>query len=144
MVQEAYLRLVAYQRTERVRDMDSLLRCIVLNLSFMHYRREVSAPFAYKSIEKAERRWMLVDPAPSPERTLAAELELDGVANMLSATSRRTCQIAIAQHSGYSYEEISAAFAIKPRTVEKHVALAREMLSGERRARRPINPRPQQ
>jgi DNA-directed RNA polymerase specialized sigma24 family protein len=137
MVQEAYLRLVAYQQTERVRDMDSLLRCIVLNLSFTHYRREVSAPFAFESIDKAERRWMLVDPAPGPERTLAAELELDAVVNILSASSRRTCQIAFVQHCGYSYQEISAAFAIKPRTVEKHVALAREMLRSEGRARRP-------
>lgn len=36
--------------------------------------------------------------------------------------SRRTCQIFIAQRGGYSYEDIAVAFAVKPRTVEKHVA----------------------
>ncbi|MGH8259480.1 MAG: hypothetical protein ACREUG_07290 [Steroidobacteraceae bacterium] len=43
--------------------------------------------------------------------------------------SRRTCQIFIAQRGGYSYEEVAAAFVIKPRTVEKHVAIATSALT---------------
>src|SRR6185312_5008414 len=56
------------------------------------------------------------------------EQQLDMVVNLMSAMSRRTCQIFIAQRTGYSYEEVAAAFAIKPRTVEKHIAVATSTL----------------
>lgn len=124
MVQEAHLRWFAYQRTTKVRDVDSLLRRILLNLSITHYRRELTAPFTLESAERLDRRGMLVDPMPGPERAVAAEQELDCVVNLLSAVSPRTCQIFITHRGGYSYQEIGAAYAIKPRTVEKHVVSA--------------------
>jgi hypothetical protein len=46
------------------------------------------------------------------------------VANLLGAISERTCQIFLMQRGGYNYKEIASAFAIKPRTVEKHVKTA--------------------
>ena len=124
MVQEAYLRLLQYQRSTKVADPDSLLRRIVINISINHYHRERSSPIVPESIGALDRRGMLVDPGPGPERTLAAEQELDGVVRLLTAVSPRMCQIFIAQRGGYSYEDIAAAFAVKPRTVEKHVASA--------------------
>lgn len=131
-MQEAYLRLFEYQRTVKVRDVDSLLRRIVINLSITYFHRELSAPFVFESIDKIDRRGMLIDPAPGPERTLAAEQQLDSVVSLLNAVSPRTCQIFIAQRGGYSYEEIAAAFGVMPRTIEKHVASAalalREMM----------------
>ena len=71
---------------------------------------------------------ILVDTAPDPERALEAEEQLHMVVSVVSAMSRRTCQIFIAQRAGYSYEEVAAAFAIKPRTVEKHVTVATSAL----------------
>ncbi len=134
LVQEAHLRFLEYQRSTKVRDVDSLLRRIVINLSITHYYRELAQP-SFENVEKLDRRGLLVDPAPALERTAAAEQQLDGVASLLSAVSRRTCQIFIAQRGGYSYEEVAAAFAVKPRTVEKHlasaVALLEEMMAGE-------------
>ena len=127
-MQEAHLRLLEYQRTARVRDTYSLLRRIVINLSINRYHRDRSSPFLPRSIDALDRQDRLVDPFPGPERTLAAEQELDAVADLLSAVSPRTCQIFIAQRGGYSYEEIAAAFAVKPRTVEKHVASAALLL----------------
>jgi len=129
LVQEAHLRLFAYQRSAMVRDAESLLRRIVLNLSINHYHRELSRVFVFESIDKLERRGTLIDPAPGPDRTAAAEQQLDRVVGVVSAMSRRTCQIFIAQRCGYSHEELAAAFAIKPRTVEKHVALATSVLT---------------
>lgn len=128
LVQEAHLRLFAYQRTARVRDANSLLRLIVINLSITYYHRELSRALIFESIEKLDREGILIDPRPGPERTLDAEQQLDSVVNLVSALSPRTCQIFIAQRSGYSYEEVAAGFAIKPRTVEKHVALATSAL----------------
>ena len=124
VVQEAHLRLLDYQRSARVKDAGSLLRRIVMNLAINHYHRELPRALASESIDTLDRQGILADPAPGPERTLAAEQELDQLAGLLNAVSPRTCQIFIAQRGGYSYEEISAAFAIKPRTVEKHVASA--------------------
>ena len=123
------MRLLQYQRSAKVADPDSLLRRIVINISINRYHRERSSPIVPESIRALDRRGMLIDPAPGPERTLAAEQELDGVVSLLTAVSPRMCQIFIAQRGGYSYEEIAAAFAVKPRTVEKHVASATLILA---------------
>lgn len=128
LVQEAHLRLFAYQRSAQVRDVDSLLRRIVINLAINYYRRELSRRLVFETIDAVESQGIVIDPTPGPERTLAAEQQLDTVISLMSAMSRRTCQIFIAQRTGYSYEEIAAAFAIKPRTVEKHVAIAASTL----------------
>jgi RNA polymerase sigma factor (sigma-70 family) len=124
VVQEAYMRLLQYQRSAKVSDPDSLLRRIVINISINQYHRGRSSPIVPESIGTLDRRGMLTDPAPGPERTLSAEQELERVVSLLTAVSPRMCQIFIAQRGGYSYEEIAAAFAVKPRTVEKHVAAA--------------------
>lgn len=124
LVQEAHLRLFAYQRDAEVWDAESLLRHIVINLSINYYHRQLSKHFAFESIEKLDREEILIDPAPGPERIIAAEQQLERVVSLVSALSRRTCQIFIAQRGGYSYQEVAAAFVVKPRTIEKHVDLA--------------------
>lgn len=127
VVQEAHTRLLEYQRSATVKDAKALLRRIVLNLAINHYYRKLSACF--DSIETLDRHGFLIDPTPGPERSVAGEQELDGVVNLLSAMSPRTCQIYLAQRGGYSYEEVASAFAIRPRTVEKHVTLPAEALA---------------
>jgi DNA-directed RNA polymerase specialized sigma24 family protein len=129
LVQEAHLRLFIYQRSAMVTDAKSLLRRIVINLSINYYHRELSRALIFESVEKLDKEGILIDPTPGPERTLAAEQQLNSVVNLVSALSPRTCQIFIAQRGGYSYEEVAAAFVIKPRTVEKHVALATTALT---------------
>ena len=128
IVQEAHLRLFSYQQSAIVRDADALLRRIVINLNINHYHRNLSARFAFEDFDRSDRRGLLIDPAAGPERTLAAEQQLDWVVDWLSAGSTRTCQMFIAQRGGYSYGEIASAFAVKERTVEKHVAAATSML----------------
>ncbi len=128
LVQEAHLRLFTYQRSAQVRDAESLLRRIVINLAINYYRRELSQRLAFETIDSLESQGIVIDSTPGPERTLAAEQQLDTVLHLLSAMSRRTCQIFLAQRIGYSYEEVAAAFAIKPRTVEKHIAVATSTL----------------
>jgi DNA-directed RNA polymerase specialized sigma24 family protein len=123
-VQEAHLRLLDYARSRKVRDADSLLRRIVINLSITHFHRKLSAALKFESVEKLDRQGVLIDPALGPERAVAAEQELDRVVNLLNAVSPRTCQIFIAQRAGYSYAEIASAFSVKPPTVDKHVASA--------------------
>ena len=69
-------RLFVYQRSATVRDEDSLLRRIVINLSITHYHRVLAAPHVFESVDKLDRCGMLIAPAAGPERTLAAEQEL--------------------------------------------------------------------
>lgn len=128
LVQEAYLRLFEYQQSTRIKNPDSLLRRILINLSINYYHRTLSTPFSFESIDDLARRSMLIDPAPSQERALAAEQELRVVADALSAVSERMCRIFLAQRAGYSHDEIATAFGIMPRTVEKHVVSARSAL----------------
>jgi RNA polymerase sigma factor (sigma-70 family) len=128
LVQEAYLRLHEYQRSSKVKNVDSLLRRIVINLSINYYHRTLSSPFSFESIYEFDCREMLIDPAPGPERTLAAEQELNIVVKRLSAVSERVCSIFIAQRMGYSYEEVGTVFGVMPRTVERHVASATSTL----------------
>ncbi len=128
LVQEAYLRLFQCLRSTKVRDVDSLLRRIVINLSINYYHRELLTPHVFESIDKLDRHSMLPSPNPGPERTVAAEQYLNSTASLLCAVSPRTCQIFIAQRAGYSYEEVAIAFAVKPRTIEKHVATATTIL----------------
>lgn len=124
IAQEARLKLFQYRRSAKVTDADYLLRRIAINLAINYYHRELPRALTSESVYRLDRRGMLIDPACDPERVLAAEQELDGVVSLLCAMSQRTCQIFIAQRAGYGYEEIAAAFAIKPRTVEKHIASA--------------------
>jgi RNA polymerase sigma factor (sigma-70 family) len=135
LVQEAHLRLFEYLRSAKVKDVNALLRRIVINLSINLYHRERSSPLVSESLGRLDRRGLLIDPAAGPERALAAEQQLDRVVGLLSAVSPRSCQIFIAQRGGYTYEEIGSAYAIKPRTVEKHVTSAmlalKEMMPAE-------------
>lgn len=111
-------------------------RTFYLSCRVKNYHRELSVPITFESIDRLNRCGVLADLAPGPERALAAEHELECVVSLLGAVSLRTCQIFIAQRGGYSYGEIASAFAIKPRTVEKHVTTAAEAL-GEHFTSRP-------
>jgi DNA-directed RNA polymerase specialized sigma24 family protein len=65
IVQDAHLRLYVYHQSAIVRDADSLLRRIVLNLSINHFHRELSPgctgrmPFLNAiSVSPATHRWL--------------------------------------------------------------------------------------
>lgn len=124
IVQEAHLHMFEYQRHTVVRDVDSLLRRIVINLSITFYHRELENLRICESIERADRQGKLVDKRLGLDEALMAQQGLEAVANLLGAISERTCQIFLMQRSGYNYKEIASAFVIKPRTVEKHVKRA--------------------
>lgn len=140
LVQEAYLRLFEYQRSAKVKDPDSLLRRIVINLSINYFHRQLSLPYEFEDVGKLDRRNLLPSQAPDPERSLAAEQEVEAIVSLLNAISERTCRIFISQRIGYSYEELASVYGVTPRTVEKHVAIAasalRDLLSTTRRERR--------
>ncbi len=129
LVQEAHVRFFDYQRSRSVRDADSLLRRIVINLSITQFNRARALPHDFVNVMSPRAARAIIDPSPDPERTACGQQHLDRVVRLLSAVSPRTCQIFIAQRGGYSYQEIAGAFAVKPRTVDKHVAAAMQALT---------------
>lgn len=128
LVQEAYARLVEYQRSTRIRDEEAFLRRVVGNLAINQYHREQVLSFAPETIEELDRQAMLVDTSPGTERILSAQQQVERIAAMLGAVSHRTCEIFLAHRAGFSYAEIALEFGISTRTVKKHIARALSML----------------
>lgn len=124
MVQDAHLRMFQYQQHTTVRNPESLLRRIVINLSINYYRDVLENPAPFVRIDKVS----IVHPQPDLERMVIAEEELGRVMNHLGKKSLRVCQVFFAHRIGYSYDEIAVAAGIKPRTVERHIWMAYELL----------------
>ena len=103
IVQEAHLRMFEYQRHTAVRDADSLLRRIVINLSITFYHRELEQPVVCENIERADKQGKLMERRSSLDEALMAEQDLYAIANLLGAISVRTCQIFLMQRCGYKY-----------------------------------------
>lgn len=141
LVQEAFLRLLEYERGVRVRDPEAFLRRVITNLSINRYHRERIVTFAEESTEELEELGFLLDPYPEPERIIAARQVLDGIVSVLTAVSFRTSRIFIAHRAGYSYGEIAAELGISPRTVKKHISRATSILSGVIRCQEDAAPR---
>jgi RNA polymerase sigma-70 factor (ECF subfamily) len=129
LAQEAYARLIEYQRRARVRDEEAFLRRVASNLAINQFRREQILSFTDETIEELDRQAMLVDSSPGPQRILGAQQQLDRIAAMLSAVSIRTCEVFLAHRAGFSYAEIASELGISTRTVKKHIARAISMLS---------------
>lgn len=128
LVQEAYARLVEYQRGARVRDEEAFLRRVVSNLAINRYHREQILSFMPETLEELDRQGMLIEAEPGMERLLSARQEIDQIAAMLRAVSHRTCEVFLAHRAGYSYAEIASERGISTRTVKKHIARAVSML----------------
>ena len=129
LVQEAYARLIEYQRSARVRDEEAFLRRVVSNLAINQYHRDQILIFADESIDELDRQATLVDTGPGIERILDARQQLEQIEAMLAAVSRRTAEVFIAHRAGFSYEEVADELGISTRTVKKHIVRARSMLA---------------
>lgn len=128
LVQEAYLRLLEYQRYAEVKDTDSLLRRIVINLSINYYHRRLMTPFVFENVEKLEKEGVLTDHAPDQERALLAAERLGSLTNQLNTLNTRMVKVFMARRVGYSDEEVAIAFGIQSGTVEKYVAITNSAL----------------
>lgn len=126
LVQEAYARLIEYQRNAWIRDEEGFLRRVVRNLAINQYHREQIVTFIGESLEELDT---FQDSSPSIERVLSAQQQVAEIAATLSAVSRRTSEIFIAHRAGFRYWEIAEECGISTRTVKKHLMRARLLLS---------------
>lgn len=124
LIQEAFLRLMEYCRTQEVRNEAGFLRRTVLNLSIDRHRVDSHHPCAAQPIEELAEILPLVDSAPAPEEVLATQQRLNEVRRVLGAVSPRVRDIYLAHRAGYSYGELAATFGVSISTVEKSIARA--------------------
>ena len=124
LIQEAYLRLHEYCKTQLVKEEEAFLVRAVLRLSIDRHRRERRHLFSKETVEELDAESTLVDHSPSADDILAAEQRLDKIRATLDAVSQRTREIYIAHRGGYGYAEIAAHLRISESAVQKHVARA--------------------
>lgn len=124
LIQEAFLRLTEYCRTEEVRDQVGFLHRTVINLSIDRHRVDSRHPCAGQPVEELAEVLPLIDSAPAPDEVLAAQQRLNEVRSVLGALSPRTRDIYLACRAGYSYEELAAGFGVSVSTIEKSIARA--------------------
>lgn len=124
LIQEAFLRLIEYCRTQEVRNEEGFVQRTAINLSIDRYRVDSHHPCVGQPVEELAEILPLVDSSPAPDEVLAAQERLNEVRRILGAVSPRTRDIYLAHRAGYSYEELAAAFGVSISTIEKSVARA--------------------
>jgi RNA polymerase sigma factor (sigma-70 family) len=124
LIQEAYLRLHEYCKTQVVKEEEAFLVRAVLRLSIDRHRRERRHLYTSETVEDLDAQASLVDESPPVDEALAAQQRLDKIRATLDAVSQRTREIYIAHRAGYGYAEIAAHLRISESAVQKHVARA--------------------
>jgi RNA polymerase sigma factor (sigma-70 family) len=122
LIQEAFLRLMEYCRTESVRDEAGFLQRTVMNLSIDRHRVDSRHPTAAQCVEEFAE--ILVDHSPTPEQVLAAEQRLEEVRRALNAAGPKARDIYLAHRAGYKYGELATIHGVSVSTIEKYVARA--------------------
>jgi len=120
IVQEAWMRLVIYERDQIVEHPDALLMRIAQNLSIDAYRTGVS-----RGEEVLLDDVLLVDCSPSTEAIVLAKERTARLSICLGRLSAKTREIFLSHRlEGMTYREIAQHRGLTISTVEKHVAKA--------------------
>jgi RNA polymerase sigma-70 factor (ECF subfamily) len=126
LVQEAWVRLVCYEKEQTVDEPEAFLMRTALNLSIDSYRARST-----RGEEVLLDDVVLVDPNPSAEATVLARERVVRLIRCLSRLSDKTQAIFLAHRvDGMSYQEIAQLHQLSISTVEKHVAKALLQLTG--------------
>jgi RNA polymerase sigma factor (sigma-70 family) len=121
LMQEAFLRLQLYCRTQAVQHEEAFLVKTVLNLSAEQFRRASRANVCNAESELSA----VIDPAPAVEEILAAEQRLRRLELGLQRLTPRSREVFLLHRSeGLSYVQIATRLDISVSMVEKHVARA--------------------
>lgn len=125
LAQEAYLKLMRYERDHTVDSPDAFLMRTALNLAIDAYRvqRNRGEMVLLEEMTLDELAW--ADPAPTAEATLLAKERLARLAESLVDVGAKTRRIYLAHRlDGMTYQEIAQLHGLSVSAVEKHVAKA--------------------
>lgn len=121
VVQEAYLRVRAYEQGQAVRSREALLITAAVNLSFDQNRRRKHAPFVAPTGDHLSA----VDEAPLPDQAYQSRRRLERLNEGVGRLPERTRRILLARRlDGKSFKDIAAAESMTVAAVEKQVARA--------------------
>lgn len=120
IVQEAWVRLANYQRSQVVDKPDAFLMQTALNLAIDEHRGRVT-----HGEQVVLEEVVLVDDSPPVEAVVLARQRLARVTQRLARLSDRTRDIFLAHRlGGFTYREIADHHGLSISTVEKHIAKA--------------------
>lgn len=125
LVQEAWLRLAAYERETPVAKPEAFLMRAALNLSIDAHRAR-----AHWGEQVLAEELPLVDAAPGAEATVLARERLARLGVCLGQLSERTRTIYLENRiEGLSYLQIAQRHGLSVSAVEKHIAKATMLLT---------------
>ncbi len=121
LVQEAFLRVEAYERKQMIKSHEAMLVTTAVNLSLDKARRRKHSPF----VEVTDDLLMAADDAPPPDEVVRAQARLRRAAEGLDRLPERTRRILLSRRlDGKSFKDIAAAEGMTVAAVEKQVARA--------------------
>lgn len=124
-VQEAWVRLVCYEKQQEVQRPEAFLMRTALNLSIDAHRSSIS-----HGDEVLLEEVVLVDTAPSTEAVILGRERAQRMSDCLSRLSDKSREIFLAYRiDGRTYKDIAQQHGVSISTVEKHVARATMQLT---------------
>ena len=121
LVQEAFLRVEAYERDRTVRSREALLVTAAVNLSRDSARRRRHSPIVDIDADLST----IIDRTPAPDEIVRAQARLRRAAEGLERLPQRTRRILLSRRlDGRSFKEIAEAEGMTVAAVEKQVARA--------------------
>jgi RNA polymerase sigma-70 factor (ECF subfamily) len=120
LVQEAWVRLACYERSQTVVEPEAFLMRAALNLSIDSYRASKS-----RGEEVLLEEVVLVDMTPGAEAVLLARERITRLSECLGRLNSKTREIFLAHRvDGMTYQEIARHHSLSVSSVEKHIAKA--------------------
>jgi RNA polymerase sigma-70 factor (ECF subfamily) len=119
MVQEAYVRMEAYQRENQIAEPEAFLVRTTMNLSIDSGRRRKRSPFSGLDLDQLH----LADGGPGPGEILEARDRFQRMLLGLEELNERPRAILLAHRvEGLTYPEIARREGLSVSAVEKHIA----------------------
>lgn len=120
LVQEAFLKVQQYERSQSVRSREAMVMTAAVNLSIDKARREMRAPFTDHDDVQT-----LADLVPGPEQIIREQSRLRHASRGLDLLPERTRRILLLRRlDGLKYSEIAKREGMSVAAVEKQVARA--------------------
>lgn len=121
LIQEAFLRVQAYEQREVIKSREAMLVTTAVNLSRDKARRRKASPF----VDVASDFLPVADDAPSAEEAMQAQAKLRRAAEGLDRLPERTRRMLLTRRlDGTSFEQIALAEGMTPAAVQKQIIRA--------------------
>lgn len=118
LIQEAWARLISYEREHEVEEPDAFLMQTAINLSIDAHRHRLT-----QGEQVVLDDVILVDESPPVEAVVLARERVNRLQICLGRMSERPREMFLLHRvDGWTYREIADRYSLSPSTVEKHVA----------------------